>query len=89
MADGLILPGENAAAKLQIVTCASDGCASQGLARPGQDQGVVFPLPPAGWGAISALSDQGDELVLFVCSQACQRRLARKINEPRLGSLDG
>lgn len=86
----LQLPGPRRAADLGIVSCAADDCSSKGLAQPGlDDRGQVIPQPPAGWGVIEAISGQGDGLVLFVCSPSCERRLARKLAGPRLGSLDG
>lgn len=84
------LPGPKRAANLGIVHCASSGCDSVGLALPEQDgDGSLRPKAPVGWREIQALSGQGDELHLFVCSPACERRLARRLTAPKLGSLDG
>lgn len=86
----LALPGPKRAADLGIVSCAAEGCASKGLALPEQDgDHSLRPKAPAGWGEIAAISDQGVELVLFVCSPACERALVRKLTAPKLGSLDG
>lgn len=91
MADGgLILPGPKREAQLGIVHCAADDCDEKGLALPGVDaEGAVFPEPPYRWGAIDALGGDGSMLRLFVCSPACERRLAQKLAGPRLGSLEG
>ena len=88
---GLSLPGPKRAADLGVVTCAARGCDSKGLALPLlDDRGQVEPGPPAGWSMIAALDAKaGVELALFVCSPACQRRLAMTLTTPRRGSLSG
>ena len=86
----LRLPGPKRAADLGIVSCAAAGCSSKGLALPEQDgDHSLRPKAPAGWGEIAAINAQGVELVLFVCSPACERRLALDLTAPKLGSLDG
>lgn len=86
----LILPGPKREANLGIVHCAAGDCDSKGLALPGVGEaGDVLPEPPYRWGAIDALNGDGTLLRLFVCSPACERRLAAKLAAPRLGDLDG
>lgn len=75
---------------MSLVRCAADGCKSMGLAVHAQDlsDGSMTPQAPAGWGEIEALGFDDSSLVLFVCSPACERRLARKLTMPRQGQLD-
>jgi len=72
-----------------VVTCAADGCNSQGLAVRELDPagGGLVMGAPHGWGVIDAVRDNGDVLCLYVCSPSCERRLARRLTTPTLGSL--
>lgn len=73
-----------------VVACAAAGCQSRGKAQHLLDlsDGKMTPHAPPGWGEVVAMADNGDELVLFVCSPTCERRLARNLATPRLGTLD-
>ena len=65
--------------------CAAPGCPSVGspAPRPLLDGA---PLPPDGWGAAEVYLDDGNVFMIFLCSRACERAVARR--PPELRSID-
>lgn len=73
---------------MPVVGCAAKGCTSKGFGVTMLgDDGQPLVGPPVGWGEIAAFTGDGDELVLFTCSPACERRLASGLASPGLGLL--
>lgn len=72
-----------------VAACAASGCRHRGRTVRELDpsSGQLAVGAPNGWGVIEAHQGDGTVLVLFVCSPACERRLARRLSTPIIGEL--
>lgn len=73
-----------------LVACAADGCTSKGYGVKELSlhaEGGLVVGAPDGWGVITAVTDDA-EIDLYVCSPACERRLARNLTTPTVGRLN-
>ena len=67
------------------IHCAAPGCPSV-ASPPAVRLQAGAPLPPDGWGAAEVYLDDGNAFVIFLCSRACERAVARR--PPELRSID-
>lgn len=82
---------ERGAETPDVLTCAATGCNAKGwgVRELNPEEGGQVVGAPHGWGQIDAHQDDGTVLVLFICSRACERRLAAKLSTTVIGEQDG